>query len=438
MIDDDREWLEGGAEKSGERSRLVRPEIANSWRRSRLSGVSPDRVTIVPGEVCLDSRIARVAIPVLGSMADIMVGARTSLLLSAPDGTMLWRWSEDNRLSALLDRRSAVVGTRWNEDIVGTNGLGTALETIQPVMINGSEHFSAALHEFTCAGAPIRHPVTRRVAGVLSVTSLVQDASPLMGPTLLKLAREVEEQLYSDSTLHERELLHHFLTERRRGRNAVVAVSEDVVIASPTGPRAAAKNGINLLSVGATAKGGFDALALHWDVMEQRAPEFGHTPDRGKWRLCGPMHLAETKEQAIEDVRFGLDAWCDYTQDVLAAPHFRAAGKTFEERVAWVNETGLGVIGTPDEAVAQIERLEKQSGGFGSYLLIHHEWARPAATLRSYELFANNVKPRFQGSTSRLEQARDYARSRWTELDKRQGDAIAAATERHAKERAAG
>ena len=134
-------------------------------------------------------------------------------------------------------------------------------------------------------------------------------------------------------------------------------------IASPTGPRAAAKNGINLLSVGATAKGGFDALALHWDVMEQRGPEFGHTPDRGKWRLCGPMHLAETKEQAIEDVRFGLDAWCDYTQDVLAAPHFRAAGKTFEERVAWVNETGLGVIGTPDEAVAQIERLEKQSGG---------------------------------------------------------------------------
>ena len=235
MIDDDREWLEGGAENSGERSRLVRPEIANSWRRSRLSGVSPDQVTIVPGEVCLDSRIARVAIPVLGSMADIMVGARTSLLLSAPDGTMLWRWSEDSRLSALLDRRSAVVGTRWNEDIVGTNGLGTALETIQPVMVNGSEHFSAALHEFTCAGAPIRHPITRRVAGVLSVTSLVRDASPLMGPTLLKLAREVEEQLYSDSTLHERELLHHFLAERRRGRNAVVAVSEDVVIANKAG-----------------------------------------------------------------------------------------------------------------------------------------------------------------------------------------------------------
>jgi limonene 1,2-monooxygenase len=207
-------------------------------------------------------------------------------------------------------------------------------------------------------------------------------------------------------------------------------------IASPTGPRTAAKNGAGLMSVGATAKGGFDALALHWDVMEERAPQFGHTADRSKWRLAGPMHLAETREQAIEDVRYGLDDWCDYTQNVLAAPHFRAAGKTFEERIAWVNETGLGVIGTVDDAIAQVERLEKQSGGFGSYLLIHHEWARHQATLKSYELFANHVKPRFQGSTDRLRAASDYAVSRWDELDQRQADAIQAATDRHTAEKA--
>lgn len=206
-------------------------------------------------------------------------------------------------------------------------------------------------------------------------------------------------------------------------------------IASPTGPRTAAKNGIDLLSVGATAKGGFDALALHWDVMEERAPQFGHTPSRDGWRLCGPMHLAETREQAIEDVRYGLDAWSDYTQHVLAAPHFRAAGETFEERVEWVNESGLGVIGTVDDAIAQIERLVKQSGGFGSYLLIHHEWARHEATMKSYELFANHVKPRFQRATGRLEAARDYGISRWDELDKRSGTAIQEATDRHAKER---
>jgi limonene 1,2-monooxygenase len=207
-------------------------------------------------------------------------------------------------------------------------------------------------------------------------------------------------------------------------------------IASPTGPRTAAKNGLGLLSVGATAREGFDSLALHWDVMEQRAPEFGHRADRAKWRLVGPMHLAETREQAIEDVRFGLDAFCEYTQEVVAAPHFRAAGTTFEERVAWVNETGLGVIGTPDEAIAQVERLDKQSGGFGAYLLMHHEWARPEATTKSYELFARYVKPRFQGSAERLVRAEQYGRARWQELDQRQANAIQEATERHQKERA--
>jgi limonene 1,2-monooxygenase len=119
------------------------------------------------------------------------------------------------------------------------------------------------------------------------------------------------------------------------------------------------------MSVGATAAGGFDALTLHCDVMEERGPQFGHTPDRAGWRLCGPMHLAETRKQAIQEVKHGFDDWCDYTQNVLAAPHFRAAGSTFEERVAWVNESGLGVIGTPDDAIAQVERLEKQSGGYG-------------------------------------------------------------------------
>jgi limonene 1,2-monooxygenase len=206
-------------------------------------------------------------------------------------------------------------------------------------------------------------------------------------------------------------------------------------VASPTGPRTAGKNGTGLLSLGATAQAGFDALAMHWDVMEQRGAEQGRLPERGRWRLVGPMHLAETRERAVEDVRFGLDDWADYTQHVLAAPHFRAAGSSFAERVAWVNDTGLGVIGTPDDAVAQIHRLQAQSGGFGPYLLMHHEWARPDATARSYELFARHVMPRFQGTRERLVAAADYARSRFSELDRRQADAIRAATERHAADR---
>jgi limonene 1,2-monooxygenase len=202
-------------------------------------------------------------------------------------------------------------------------------------------------------------------------------------------------------------------------------------VASPTGPRAAARIGASLLSLGATTPDGFATLARHWDIMERRGAEYGHTPQRGRWRLVGPVHLAETREQAIKDVRYGLDDWADYTQHVLAAPHLRAAGSTFAERVAWVTDCGMGVIGTPADAIEQIERLEAQSGGFGPFLLMHHEWARPDATARSYELFARHVMPHFQGTGVRLRAAAEYARSRWQELDQAHGQAIQAATSRH-------
>jgi limonene 1,2-monooxygenase len=208
-------------------------------------------------------------------------------------------------------------------------------------------------------------------------------------------------------------------------------------IASPSGPRLAGRYGVGLLSVGATISEGFDALHLHWDVMEERAAEFGTVADRNKWRLVGPMHLAESKQQAIQDVRHGLDAFCDYTQKTIAAPHFRAAGETFEERVAWVNETGLGVIGTPDEAITQIERLAEQSGGFGCYLMMAHEWADPEATRRSYELFARYVMPRFQNSATRMQASERWSPSVQSGLDARQAQALKEWTDKHAAERAA-
>ena len=206
--------------------------------------------------------------------------------------------------------------------------------------------------------------------------------------------------------------------------------------ASPAGPQMAGKYGLGLLSLGATTREGFDVLAHHWSVLESEAAAAGRGTDRGKWRLVGPMHIAETQEQAIEDVRHGFDLFCDYTQRTLALPTFRAEGATFEERVAWINETGLGVIGTPEQAIAQIQRLVDQSdGGFGCYMMMQHDWANWEATQRHYELFARWVMPVFQRSQQRLLGAEAHARSRHAELDEKNGAAIQAWTDRYAAER---
>jgi len=122
-------------------------------------------------------------------------------------------------------------------------------------------------------------------------------------------------------------------------------------IASPSGPRVAGQHGLSLLSIGATLVGDLDLLAMHWDVMEERAAEFGKTVSRDGWRLVGPMHIAETREQAAKDVEYGIEAWFDYLQRTAAAPQFHPLGATLQERIAWINESGVGVIGTPEDAI---------------------------------------------------------------------------------------
>jgi limonene 1,2-monooxygenase len=212
-----------------------------------------------------------------------------------------------------------------------------------------------------------------------------------------------------------------------------VAVAAQI---SPAGPRAAGKYGCSLLSIGATSAGGFDVLGAHWDVMEERAAEFGTTVDRGKWRLVGPMHIADTKEQAIADVEFGLEEWVDYFQRVAALP-LAPDTTNFATLVDALNASGFAVIGTVEDAIAQVQRLRDQSGGFGTFLLMGHEWADTAATRHSYELIARYVAPQFQGSAATLTASRDWAAENRPEFIGAAGNAVLSAIQKHHEEKAA-
>jgi limonene 1,2-monooxygenase len=210
-------------------------------------------------------------------------------------------------------------------------------------------------------------------------------------------------------------------------------------VASPAGPRLAGRYGLGLLSIGATTAVGFDVLGLHWDVMEERAEHYGVTVDRDAWRLVGVMHLADTREQAYRDVEHGIEAWFDYFQHTAAFPQMSVGeGTSVREFIDFVNDSGLGTIGTPDEASEQIERLVKQSGGgFGSYLQLAHDWANPAAKWRSFELFARHVMPNFQGQTQPTLEARERARAAREVLAESNIKAVEASTNKYQAELAA-
>jgi limonene 1,2-monooxygenase len=177
---------------------------------------------------------------------------------------------------------------------------------------------------------------------------------------------------------------------------------------SPAGPRAAARFGSSLISIGATTTRGFDVLSSHWQVMEEQAAIHGTTPSRDRWRLVGPMHIAETEAAARKEVEYGLQHWVRYFRDVAALP-LAPDGADGDELIDTLNARGFAVIGTPDMAIAQIERLRAKSGGFGTYLFMAHDWADPAATARSFELIKREVYPAVSGSAARPLDAERYA-----------------------------
>ena len=204
-------------------------------------------------------------------------------------------------------------------------------------------------------------------------------------PVLLKLLAGEKVTAKTDwFELNEAQL--QFLPYNDRGVEMSVASQ-----VSPTGALAAGRHGLGLLSIGATSAGAFNMLASNWAIAEETAAEHGNQMNRADWRLVGPVHVAETREKARQNVRFGLERWIDYMSKVASLPLGTPPGVN---PVDYMIDTGFAVIGTPDDYVAQIERLTAQSGGFGCFLHLDNHWADWAETKRSYELIARFAIPK--------------------------------------------
>jgi limonene 1,2-monooxygenase len=202
---------------------------------------------------------------------------------------------------------------------------------------------------------------------------------------------------------------------------------------SPTGALAAGKYGAGLLSIAATSRMGFDAISTHWQAWNESAEKHGKTVDRSTWRLVGPMHLAESKDQARKDVEYGIVPFSHYFTHVLPAGPVR--GTTATEIIDNVDEDGFAVIGTPDDAIRKIESLVEESGGFGTFLLFGHDWASPEATKRSFDLFAQYVMPHFKGQLDAPRLSTEWVTGSGGEFVGRAANAIMKAIADHAAEK---
>jgi limonene 1,2-monooxygenase len=176
---------------------------------------------------------------------------------------------------------------------------------------------------------------------------------------------------------------------------------------TPAGVMAAGKHGLGVLSLGAGLPGGPEAIAQQWRIAEETAARHGQTMDRGKWRLVVNVHVAEDDEVALQQVHAGeRRETVTYFEDTLGRP----PGRNQDPLREGVRQ-GTTLVGSPETVIKGIEGLVRLSqGGFGGILFRAHEWASREATLRSYELFARYVMPRFQGSLATIADSNQWCR----------------------------
>lgn len=210
----------------------VRPEIAASWRRSLDRQVDP--TNNLPNFQRLgETQLSAAALPVIDHHLQSLTNTRTSLLFADAEGRLIGRWSHDPSLRNSLNTSFVEAGFSMAEGVVGTNGVGTVFESGAAVEIKGPEHFSDQYLAFACVGAPIRHPLTRRIVGVIDITSRLEDSSPLAMPWILNLAQHIENQLLDNTTTRERALLSAYLMTVRRSQVAVACLNGQMLICNP-------------------------------------------------------------------------------------------------------------------------------------------------------------------------------------------------------------
>ena len=205
-------------------------DILASWRRSRLSGVDPLAVDYLRSDIDVESRFARIAIPLMNDMAELLVGTQTSMAIASGTGNLLWRWAPDSRLRSALDDAGHIVGHSFNEEHIGTNGVGTSLEVGRTVIIKAEEHFRECFHALNCVATPVIDPITRRALGTINLTWPPGHSEATFAAIVQKMAREVQSALKEAASVRERRLLQEFLDAEAKSTHPVVALNSELII----------------------------------------------------------------------------------------------------------------------------------------------------------------------------------------------------------------
>lgn len=143
-----------------------------------------------------------------------------------------------------------------------------------------------------------------------------------------------------------------------------------------------------------------NTLADHWKVYCEGVEEAQKTsPDRSIWRISRSIYIGESTAEAWE---FALNSAFarsyDYLIKVLKAANMLHIVKhnldipDHEVTPEYMMKNNL-IVGDVDECTRQLQDIWEVTGGFGTLLMISHDWDDKTKWIRSMELLANEIVP---------------------------------------------
>src|SRR3954447_22546452 len=216
----------------------LRQPIVESWKRSLDTGLDPLDL-LAPLEADPVEMEERWAEHPLGSLAHVLLArlgdiARESesLIVVGDASGLLLHIEGPDSLRTQAAEMNFVEGARYSETAAGTNGIGTVLAADHALQVFASEHFNQRHHGWSCSAAPVHDPVSRRVLGVVDVSSPWRRDDPLSLGFLTAAAQALEQGL-ADARLHS--------DARLRRRYAHLATRATDLLVSPDGYMLAGK-----------------------------------------------------------------------------------------------------------------------------------------------------------------------------------------------------
>ncbi len=152
--------------------------IEQSWQRCREAGLvhhSDPIIEMETGSAFAHTQqehqglITTTQQKVLPFYDNLMANSNCLITLANTNGQVLNSWGEERFFS---QRQPNVFqnGVHWQESLIGTNAIGTALETGSTVQVFHDEHFLTSNRFMTGSAAPL-YDADRKITGVLSISS---------------------------------------------------------------------------------------------------------------------------------------------------------------------------------------------------------------------------------------------------------------------------